>query len=79
MLRASGIDNCYLIANDASDERVEEDGVVVARRIDRLSGLKLIVDTEGEVRCVDGDVDLLPLGVVQVFADNDSFVLGNQV
>ncbi len=31
------------------------------------------------MRGVDGDVNLLPLGVVQVFADQDSFVLRDQV
>ncbi len=79
MLRAPGIDDCYLISNDSTDERVEEDGIVVACRIDRLSSLKLIVDTEGEVGSVDGDVYLLPLRIVQVFADDDSLVLRNQV
>ena len=68
-----------LVADDAADEGVEEDGVVVAARVDRLSGLKLVVDAEGQVRRVDGDVDLLPLGVVQVLADNDALVFGDQV
>jgi hypothetical protein len=39
----------------------------------------LVVDPEGEVRRVDGDVDLLPLGVVEVLADDDALVLGDEV
>ncbi len=39
----------------------------------------LVVDPEGEVRRVDRDVDLLPLGVVKVLADDDALVLGDEV
>lgn len=68
-----------LVADDAADKGVEEDGVIVAGRVDRLCGLELVVDAEGQVRRVDGDVGLLPPGVVQVLADDDALVLGDQV
>jgi hypothetical protein len=71
--------NSNLVSDDSTDESVEEHGIVVAGRVDGLGRLKLVVDTQGQVRGVDSDVNLLPLGVVQVFADQDSFVLRDQV
>jgi hypothetical protein len=68
-----------LVSDDSTDESVEEHGIVVAGRVNGLGRLKLVVDTQGQVRGVDGDVNLLPLRVVQVLADQDSFVLRDQV
>ncbi len=59
----------FLPADDAAEEGVAEHGVVLARRVDRLRRLKLIVDAQRQVRRVHGHVDFLPFGVVQVFAD----------
>ena len=68
-----------LVFDDASDEGVVEDGVVVAVRVDWLSSLELIIHTERQVGRVDGDVDLLPLGVVQVLSDDNAVEIGDKV
>ena len=68
-----------LIPDDAAEEGVEEHCVVLSGRIDGLSCLEAIVDAKSEVRAVHGHVDLDPVGVVQVLANDDALVLGNEI
>ena len=71
--------NSYLIPNNSSDERIEEDGVVISCGVDGLRGLQLVVNAQGQMRRVHSNVHLLPLRVVQVLADDDALVLGDEV
>lgn len=68
-----------LITDNAAQEGIEEDGVVLTSGVDGLRSLQLIIDTEGQVGRVHGYVDLVPLGVVQVLSQEDAFKPADQV
>ena len=74
--RVSGQHRLVLV--DPAQVGVLEDGVFLVHRADGVGGLDPVV-AEQEVRRVDGDVSLLPVGVVQLVSNHDALKLVNQV
>ena len=65
--------------DDASQIRPLEHRVALARRADGMRGLEPVVDAQRQVAGVDGDVDLLPIGVVEVVSYHNAFVFADEV
>ena len=56
----------------AAQEGLLEGGLVGRVGIDGVDGLQPVVEPDGEMADVDGEINFLPLGVAQVLPDEDT-------
>ncbi len=68
-----------LVTNDSSDEGVEVHCVIIPRRINGLGNLEPIVDAESQIGSIDSNINLLPLGIIQILADQDTLIFADEV